>query len=146
MKRILYFTNALLLTLGLQSQLGFAQQSLPATLAISPTRLELSPKESTKTQAITLLNLSTQDTRVKIHIQNWDLDEHNQYRLLPPDPQSLGQWIIINPVNIVIPAERQQTVRLAKHYHRSRHTTNWSKNDGSAETSVSTNTCWVDRP
>lgn len=89
-----------------------AAQNLEPKLAISPPRIELSPEEKS-TSSITVLNLGNGSMEVEVSVQNWDFDNNNNYRALPPNEQSLDQWLIINPVRLTIPAKGQQTVRLA---------------------------------
>lgn len=89
-----------------------AAQNLEPKLAISPSRIEISP-EKKATESITVLNLGSKPMEVEVNVQNWDFDNNNNYRALPPNEQSLDQWLIINPVRLTIPAKSQQTVRLA---------------------------------
>ncbi|ACV27658.1 fimbrial biogenesis chaperone [Kangiella koreensis] len=89
-----------------------AAQNLEPKLAISPSRIEISP-EKKSTESITVLNLGSKPMQVEVNVQNWDFDNNNNYRALPPNEQSLDQWLIINPVRLTIPAKSQQTVRLA---------------------------------
>lgn len=89
-----------------------AAQNLEPKLAISPSRIEISP-EKKATESITVLNLGSKPMEVEVNVQNWDFDNNNNYRALPPNEQSLDQWLIINPVRLKIPAKSQQTVRLA---------------------------------
>jgi len=89
-----------------------AAQNLEPKMAISPSRIEMSP-EKKATESITVLNLGSEPMQVEVYVQNWDFDANNNYRALPPNEQSLDQWLIINPVRLSIPAKSQQTVRLA---------------------------------
>ena len=102
-----------LLVLNLFSLENFAaQNSLQPRLAISPPRIEMQPEEKAS-ESITVLNLGDTAMQIEVNVQNWDLDENNKFRPLPPTEQSLDQWLIINPVRLEIPAKSQQTVRLA---------------------------------
>ena len=103
---------AVLVLTGIFSDVGDAAQNLEPKLAISPSRLEMNP-EKKATESITVLNLGSKPMQVEVYIQNWDFDNNNNYRALPPTEQSLDQWLIINPVRLTIPAKSQQTVRLA---------------------------------
>ncbi|MBD3654794.1 molecular chaperone [Kangiella sp.] len=89
-----------------------AAQNLEPKLAISPSRIEISPEKKAN-ESITVLNLGSKPMQVEVYVQNWDFDANNNYRALPPNEQSLDQWLIINPVRLTIPAKSQQTVRLA---------------------------------
>lgn len=90
-----------------------AQPSLQPQLALSPSRVEFTADENRGTKSVTVLNLGSEPMDVEVSVQNWDFDEDNNYRALPPNPQSLDQWLIINPVRLTIPAKGQQTVRMA---------------------------------
>lgn len=90
-----------------------SKKGLQPTLAISPSRVELQPDEVNATKSVTVLNLGAKPMQVEVSVQNWDFDENNNYRAIPPTPQSLDQWLIINPVRLTIPAKGQQTVRMA---------------------------------
>lgn len=94
------------------SQQVMAAQNLEPKLAISPSRIEMYPDKKS-TESITVLNLGSSPMQVELSVQNWDFDNNNDYRALPPTPQSLDQWLIINPVRLTIPAKSQQTVRIA---------------------------------
>lgn len=90
-----------------------SQKGLQPQLAISPSRVEFNTDEVRSTKSVTVLNLGSEPMSVEVSVQNWDFDEDNNYRALPPTPQSLDQWLIINPVRLTIPAKSQQTVRMA---------------------------------
>jgi P pilus assembly chaperone PapD len=90
-----------------------SKKGLQPQLAISPSRIEFEPDEVRGTQSVTVLNLGAEPMQVEVSVQNWDFDDDNNYRALPPTPQSLDQWLIINPVRLTIPAKGQQTVRMA---------------------------------
>jgi fimbrial chaperone protein len=90
-----------------------SQKGLQPQLAISPSRVEFNTDEVRSTKSVTVLNLGSEPMSVEVSVQNWDFDENNNYRALPPTPQSLDQWLIINPVRLTIPAKSQQTVRMA---------------------------------
>ncbi|AOE49085.1 fimbrial biogenesis chaperone [Kangiella sediminilitoris] len=90
-----------------------APKGLQPQLAISPSRIEISPDEGKSTKSVTVLNLGNTPMRVQVSVQNWDFDHNNNYRPLPPNEQSLDQWLIINPVQLEVPPKGQQTVRMA---------------------------------
>ena len=103
---------ALAFILLVASEAAVSAQNLEPKLAISPSRIEISP-EKKATESITVLNLGSTPMQVEVNVQNWDFDANNNYRALAPNEQSLDQWLIINPVRLTIPAKSQQTVRLA---------------------------------
>lgn len=108
-----FFRTIILLTCCWISTDLWAANQLQPQLALSPSRIEMHPDKENTTESITVLNLGTEPMQVQVSVQNWDLDEQNAYRALPPTPQSLDQWLIINPVRLTIPPKSQQTVRLA---------------------------------
>ncbi|WP_223668724.1 fimbrial biogenesis chaperone [Kangiella shandongensis] len=89
------------------------KKGLQPQLALSPSRVEIDADEGRATKSVTVLNLGNESMRVQVSVQNWDFDQNNNYRALPPNEQSLDQWLIINPVQLEIPAKGQQTVRMA---------------------------------
>lgn len=85
----------------------------PAQVAVSPPRLELALDGKSSTESLHVMNLSDKPVKVKLSIANWDLDDHNQVRVIPPTEQSLDQWLIVNPLEATVGAKDQQTIRLA---------------------------------
>lgn len=88
-------------------------KGLQPQLALSPSRVEIDTNEGQMTKSVTVINLGAEPMRVQVSVQNWDFDQNNNYRALPPNEQSLDQWLIVNPVQLEIPAKGQQTVRMA---------------------------------
>lgn len=112
--RVFKFFIGICVLLSVVSEIDAAsKKGLQPQLAISPSRVELQPDEVNATKSVTVLNLGAEPMQVEVSVQNWDFDENNNYRALPPTPQSLDQWLIINPVRLTIPAKGQQTVRMA---------------------------------
>ncbi len=66
-----------------------------------------------KTRAFRLFNLDDTDKRVRVSVVNFDLDEANSVRVLPPEEQSLDQWLVINPLDFTVKAKSSQAVRFA---------------------------------
>jgi fimbrial chaperone protein len=85
----------------------------PAQIAASPSRIELEIGKKPANSSIKLFNLGDKPVTVSTSVHHWDLDEANKVRIIEPTPQSLDQWIIINPVKFTIPAGKSQTVRLS---------------------------------
>lgn len=89
---------------------------LPATaleIAVSPARFELNLDNKRKTQTLEIVNSSSKPVEIGIDMANFDLDENNQLRVLPPTEQSLDQWIAINPTRVKIPGKGRRTMRFA---------------------------------
>jgi hypothetical protein len=85
----------------------------PAQIAVSPSKFEMAIGPRPSTESITLMNLSEQDVEIDVAVANWTLDEANQIELVPPDEQSLDQWMVINPLHFTIPGHGSQTVRFS---------------------------------
>ena len=90
---------------------------MPATcsaqLGVSPTRFELDLDQGPSTESVRVLNLGPRDTLIEVEVVNFDLDESNHVRRLPPTEQSLDQWIVLNPLRFHIPAGGSQAVRFS---------------------------------
>lgn len=85
----------------------------PPQIAASPSRIELEIGGKPANSSVKLFNLGDRPVTVNSSVQNWDLDESNKVRVIEPTPQSLDQWMIINPVHFTIPPGKSQTVRLS---------------------------------
>lgn len=96
---------------------GICVASPPAAtaleIAVSPARFELNIDNKRKTQTLEIVNSSDRPVEIGIDLANFDLDENNQLRVLPPTEQSLDQWIAINPTHVKIPANGRRTMRFA---------------------------------
>jgi hypothetical protein len=82
-------------------------------IGASPTPLfmEIGPRPSSG--AITLYNMSKTAVTVTTSLYNFELDESNDVHILPPTPQSMDLWMVVNPVSFTIPAGKSQTVRIS---------------------------------
>lgn len=85
----------------------------PARMALSPPRLDLNIGKKPANGATKLFNLTDEPVTVVATVHHWDLDENNRVRIIEPTPQSLDQWMIVNPVRFTIPPHRFQTIRLS---------------------------------
>ena len=85
----------------------------PAQIAATPSRIELEINKKQANSSIQLFNLGDKPVTVNTSVQHWDLDETGRVRIIEPTPQSLDQWMIINPIKFTIPAGKSQTVRLS---------------------------------
>lgn len=101
----------LALSLGMSSAAPLPASALE--IAVSPARFELDLDNGRKTQTLEIVNSSDREVEVGIELANFDLDENNQLRVLPPTEQSLDQWIAINPMRVKLPANGRRTMRFA---------------------------------
>lgn len=98
------------LAAGVLALLPLAAQ---AQLGVSPSRFELQLTESPSTESVRVFNFSEKEVELVVEVLNWDLDEANTVRELPPEEQSLDQWIVVNPVHFTVPAKESRTVRFS---------------------------------
>ncbi len=82
-------------------------------VGFSPPRFELQWDGRGSTESLSVLNVSDAPLSVEVSLGNWDLDEENRNRELPPTEQSLDQWMIVNPLQFTIEPGDSQTVRFA---------------------------------
>lgn len=91
-----------------------AQQLPPlGGIAVSPGNTTLNLSADEDSGAIRVFNLSDEPLAIRTEVHNFTTDESNEVVVIPPTPQSLDQWLIINPVNFTIPPDGQQVVRFA---------------------------------
>ncbi len=102
--------KSLILAVGLA-----AAAPLAAQVGLSPPKLDITLDESGKpsTHSIRIVNFGDQPVEVQVVVYNWDMDDDNQVRILPPDEQSLDQWMVLNPLRFTLPAEGSQAVRFS---------------------------------
>lgn len=93
--------------------LGLATPATALEIAVSPARFELNIDNARNTQTLEIVNSSDDEVEIEIDLANFDLDENNQLRTLPPTEQSLDQWIAINPTRVKIPGNGRRTMRFA---------------------------------
>ncbi|GAB5452463.1 MAG: hypothetical protein Hals2KO_27910 [Halioglobus sp.] len=85
-----------------------------ARLAVSPERYTIDFDErGGRTQSLMIKNLSDEPLTVKLSVANWDLDEQNRVKEIPPAEDSLDQWLVVNPLQVTIPPDSPQTIRWA---------------------------------
>ncbi len=107
------------------SLLFFCLMALPAfdTLAddLPPAQVGVSPNlfqgirldGSTLNRSLRFYNYKNTPVKVAVEVKNWTLDAAGDIKLLPPDPQSLDQWIVINPLTFTVPPKQSQVIRFA---------------------------------
>lgn len=97
------------------SPLGWAQDALAPSLAVSQSRLEieLGAEETQAFESVAVMNVGSEPQAILVTMSNWDLDESNLFRAQPPSPQSLDQWMVVNPLRFVLEPGASQTIRFA---------------------------------
>ncbi len=95
------------------SLLWVAGTSVSAQIGVSPSRFELDMGATPTTETIRLFNFGDEPADVRVSVHNFDLDETNDVRILPPDEQSLDRWLVINPLHFTVPPGESQVVRFS---------------------------------
>ncbi|NHQ59747.1 molecular chaperone [Chlorobium sp. BLA1] len=111
MKRIVTLTILLLLS-SLSWRLLCAEEP-PGQVAVSPAMFEINIGSKPVNESIRIKNLKKNPVTLKVEVYNWTLDEQNKLKILPPDSQSLDQWMIINPVSFTIDPGNEQVIRFS---------------------------------
>jgi hypothetical protein len=91
-----------------------AQQAQPAGgIAVSPGKQTLDLSAGEDSGSIRVFNLSDEPLAIRTEVHHFTTDEANEVVVIPPTPQSLDQWLVVNPVKFTIPPDGQQVVRFA---------------------------------
>lgn len=85
----------------------------PGQIAVSPSMFELKIGSQPVTESLRLRNLKKKAITLKAEVYNWTIDEQNQLKMVPPNPQSIDQWMVINPVVFTIEPGKEQVVRFS---------------------------------
>ncbi|MBC8524692.1 MAG: hypothetical protein ISR54_05780 [Chlorobium phaeobacteroides] len=93
----------------------FAEEKLPpGQVGVAPNIFEeLHIGSKPVNESIRLYNFKEKPITVRVDAHNWTIDEDNKVKLLPPDPQSLDQWLIINPLSFTVPPKKSQVIRFS---------------------------------
>ncbi|NJL79366.1 MAG: fimbria/pilus periplasmic chaperone [Richelia sp. RM2_1_2] len=83
-------------------------------MSVSPPRMELDiNSRKGRTNTIKITNFDDKPVQIRAYVQNWTMDEKNQFQEIPSTEQSLDQWILFTPSKFTIPAKGTQTLRFA---------------------------------
>lgn len=85
----------------------------PPRVGVSPSRVEVDISQGSVTESVRVFNFGAETIDIQVSLANWDLDEGNQVRTLPPTEQSLDQWMIVNPLQFTVDPGESQVVRFA---------------------------------
>jgi hypothetical protein len=80
---------------------------------VAPPKFEIELGDRGETHSFRVFNYDDDPITAEVSVHNWELDENNKTRILPPTEQSLDSWIAINPVRFTIPPRGSQVVRFA---------------------------------
>jgi P pilus assembly chaperone PapD len=90
-----------------------AEEAPPEQIGVAPSMFELNLGSKPVNESIRLFNLKKKPTTVRVEVYNWTLDEKNEVKIIPPDAQSLDQWMLINPLRFTVEPGQSQVVRFS---------------------------------
>ena len=93
--------------------LGPALGQAPITIGASPSKFDLEIGAKPVNDALRVFNFGSEPARIDVTVSPWTLDEASEIQLLPPEEQSLDQWMIINPVSFEVAPGSFQTIRFS---------------------------------
>jgi P pilus assembly chaperone PapD len=64
-------------------------------------------------ETIKVRNFKKTPVSMHVDLHTWTHDERFEVKLIPPTPQSLDQWMVVNPMRFTIPAGGEQTLRFS---------------------------------
>ncbi|KZK74531.1 MAG: hypothetical protein A3K90_05255 [Pelodictyon luteolum] len=111
MKFIKVLALSLVLSTNFFSDIPAAEP--PGQIAVSPSMFEIPIGAQPATRSIRLKNLKETPVTLKVEIYNWTLDGNNTLQESPPSPQSIDQWMVINPLAFTIAPGKEQVVRFS---------------------------------
>lgn len=82
-------------------------------VGISPQLFEVSLDEPLATHAYRLHNLGQRDVRARVRVVHWTLDENGQMVELPTSDESIDRWLVVNPLQLDLPAGETRAVRFS---------------------------------
>ncbi len=103
------------IALSFISLLACGTQSANAIeISIGPPRFELNlNSNNTRSNSITITNMSNKPTSMRAYVRNWILNEKNELQDAPSGEKTLDQWIIFTHSRFTIPPGGTQTIRFA---------------------------------
>jgi P pilus assembly chaperone PapD len=112
MKKSLSLLFAIILAV-ISPVISHAEEPPPGQIGVAPSMFELSIGSKPVNESIRLFNLKKKATKVRVEVYNWTLDANNEVKILPPDSQSLDQWMLINPLRFTVEPGQSQVVRFS---------------------------------
>jgi hypothetical protein len=103
----------LLAALTLAAQAAAQSQPPVGQVGISPPIQIVTADGPLQTHSYRLHNMGSEAVQVQVSVVNWTADEDGKTIELPPEGLSLDQWIVINPVNLLLPAGESRAVRFS---------------------------------
>ncbi len=80
-------------------------------IAVSPPRFDIELTGASVSESLKVVNLGEAPVSLKVSVAHFGLDEDNRLQLLPPNPQSADQWLVVTPLSFELEPGKSQTVR-----------------------------------
>jgi len=74
---------------------------------------EMEIGEKPVNDSVTITNYKKRPATFRIDLYTWTLDNNHEFKIISSSPQSLDQWMVVNPLRFTIPPGGQQTVRFS---------------------------------
>lgn len=110
----MFKTKASCLALGIISLLCGISSASAIEIGVSPPRMEIDMNaRNSRSNTITISNLSDKPVEMKAYVRNWAMNEKNQLQDIASSENSLDKWIIFTPSRFTIAPRKTQTVRFS---------------------------------
>jgi hypothetical protein len=83
-----------------------------ASLSVSPSYLELELGKGRPSQALTVTNVTNEETRYRIQVIHFGFSKEGNVQTVPPDAHSLAPWIKCNPREFSLAPKASRAIRL----------------------------------
>jgi fimbrial chaperone protein len=114
LSRPVFFFAFLLMVTLLSVRPAFAAPELQPQLSVWPITFEgIEIGEAPVNETIKVRNLKKRPVTMHAEVYTWTHDDKFEVKLVPPTPQSLDQWMVVNPLRFTIPAGGEQTIRFS---------------------------------
>lgn len=88
-------------------------ESIKPQFGLSPSMFEIEIDDKPVNQSLIVTNFKKMPVTMRVELYAWTLDAQHQLQIVPSSPQTLDQWIVINPVRFTIPPGGIQTIRFS---------------------------------
>jgi hypothetical protein len=107
------FSSAIAALIAAATLVAAASPLWAFEFAVSPMRVEIPLADRPVTRSLQVVNRSNRQMSLAVRVANFDLDDENKVREIPPTANSLDQWIIIRPLKFTVEAGQTRTIRFA---------------------------------
>lgn len=83
-----------------------------ASLSVSPSYIELEVGKGRPSQAITVGNATSKETRYRVHVVHFGFSTSGNVEMVPADKHSLAPWIKCNPREFTLAPKASRAIRI----------------------------------